>query len=274
MQLTLNSTFRLNDGVEIPVLGLGTWTLSGKSAKNAVLWALGAGYRLIDTATIYGNERWIGKALTDTSVSRDDLFITTKVWDTDHGHEDTLSSFSKSLKRLKLSYIDLYLIHWPNGGKLEETWKALEYLKEEGKVRSIGVSNYTVSHLKDLLDYGDLTPSVNQVEFHPFLYQEELLEFCRNHDIRLEAYSPLTRAYKLDHPVLKELANKHDKSTAQILLRWGLQHGIVEIPKSGSRKHIQENANVFEFSLEQEDMTQLDGLNESFRVVEDSIFSD
>ncbi|MFW9929527.1 MAG: aldo/keto reductase [Candidatus Thorarchaeota archaeon] len=271
MELSIDSRIKLNNGIHIPIIGLGTWILNGKSAYNAVIWALELGYRLIDTATIYGNERKVGEAIKDSGIPRDEVFITTKVWKSDQGYENTLTAFNKSLKKFGLDYIDLYLIHWPVVGKTKETWKAMEKIYNEGKARAVGVSNYNIFFLNELFDNSNQIPAINQVEFSPFLYQEELLKFCFTHDIHLEAYSPLTRGYKIDHPKLIELAQKYNKSVPQILIRWGLQHHIIEIPKSGNKTHIKENIDIFDFCLKNDEVRQLDNLNEDFRVVEDSV---
>lgn len=268
MVLNIQTKVKLNNGIEMPILGLGTWTLSVKAAYQAVMWALEAGYRLIDTASIYGNEHSIGKALKATDIPRDEIFVTTKVWQSDLGYDKTLSAFEKSLRKLNLSFIDLYLIHWPTSKLRHESWKALENLLKNEKVRSIGVSNYTKQHLNELFDRSNIKPSVNQVEFSPFLYQKKLLEFCRSNDIYLEAYCPLTRGRKLNHPKLIEVSKKYNKTTAQILIRWGLQHNIIEIPKSGNQNHIIENANVFDFEIGKLEMNILDNFNEDYRVVD------
>ncbi len=251
----------------MPLLGLGTWALSGKQAVQAVLWAFESGYRMIDTASMYGNEREIGEALKKSSVPRDGLFVTTKVWPSEQGFENTIKAFERSLKSLNLAYIDLYLIHWPAGDLSKDTWKAFEKLLKEGNVKAIGVSNYTISQLRELLKSASTAPSVNQVEFSPFLYQKELMEFCQSRKIALEAYCPLTRGRKLDHPKIESIGKKHDKSAAQVLIRWGLQHNIIQIPKSGNQDHIRENASVFDFKLDDKDMKILDSMNEDFRVV-------
>ncbi len=272
MTLTINSRIKLNNGVEIPIFGLGTWLLSGKNAYDAVLVALESGYRLIDTATIYENEREIGRAIKDSGVPREEIFLTTKVWQTDM--ENAQSAFDRSLRVLDVEYIDLYLIHWPITESRINTWKVLEKIYESGKARAIGVSNYTNRHLDEHFEHFDFTPVVNQVEFSPFLYQKELLEYCMNKGIYLEAYCPLTRGRKLDNATLKFIGKKYNKTPAQILIRWGLQHDIIQIPKSGNRKHIIENVNVFDFKILEEDMKLLDSLNEDFRVVEDPAIYD
>ncbi len=266
-KINFTTKVKLNNGVEMPILGLGTWQLnSGKEAEGAVLYALETGYRLIDTAEIYGNEESVGKALNKSGVPREEVFITTKLWNSDHGYESAIAACQRSLKRLGLSYIDLYLIHWPVTSLRNETWKALETLLEEGKCRAIGVSNYMIRHLEELLDSSSTVPAVNQVEFNPYLYQKGLLEFCCSHGIQLEAYSPLTRGLKLGDPKLVSTARKYHKSTAQILIRWVLQRGIVTIPKSSREVNTRANTNVFDFTISPEDMRVLDSFNENLRI--------
>ena len=271
MELSLNSEFELNNGVNIPILGLGTWDVYGNQATKSVKWALETGYRLIDTASFYGNEEEIGQAIRESGISRGDIFLTTKVWDSEQGYENTLKAFERSIKKLKVDYIDLYLIHWPRNQRIE-TWKAMEKLYDSERVKAIGVSNFTIKHLEDLIENSNQIPSINQVEFSPFLYQEELLKYCNNKRIKLEAYCPLTRTRKFDNSILQEICKKYNKSPSQTLLRWGLQHNIIEIPKSISKDHINENANLFDFNIEKEDMVSLDSLNEDFRIVDDVSF--
>ncbi|TFG21530.1 MAG: aldo/keto reductase [Promethearchaeota archaeon] len=253
----------------MPIFGLGTWMLKGQEGNNAVSWAIEEGYRLIDTATFYGNEREIGKAVVNSQIPREELFITSKVWNSDQGYEKTLNAFEKSLKRLNMSYLDLYLIHWPVSGLRIETWKALERIYQEGRARAIGISNFTIRHIQELLENATITPMVNQVEFSPFLYQKDLLEYCQSKEVRLEAYAPLTRGTQFKNPLLKTISLKHNKTVAQILIRWGLEHDIIEIPKSSDKQHLKENANVFDFELDSIDMKQLDGLNKNLRLVDD-----
>ncbi|MGN6349541.1 MAG: aldo/keto reductase [Candidatus Nitrosocosmicus sp.] len=268
MSFTLKSTKELNNGIQIPRLGLGVYQISpGKSTIKAVRYALEIGYRHFDTAMIYGNESDVGKALKESDVKREDIFITTKVWNSDQGYESTLKAFESSLKRLDISYVDLYLIHWPIQDKIIETGKAMIKLLYSEKVKSIGVSNYSIKELKETLDNSEIVPVINQVEFHPYLYQKDLLRFCKNNMIHLEAYSPLTRGKRLNDPRIVRIANAYDKSPAQILVRWSLQHDLVVIPKSSHEERILENSQVFDFHINQKDMQILDSLNEDLRTV-------
>ncbi|MBU7314479.1 aldo/keto reductase [Paenibacillus oleatilyticus] len=260
-----NDTTVLNNGVRMPWLGLGVWkTKEGDEVVQAVQHALEAGYRSIDTAAVYGNEAGVGQAVQASNIPRDQLFITTKVWNADQGYDSTLRAFEESRRKLQLEVIDLYLIHWPGKDKYKETWKALEKLYKDGLVRAIGVSNFKVHHLEDLLQDSEIVPAVNQVEFHPLLIQQELRTFCKEHKIQLEAWSPLMQG-NLDLPLLSELAGKYGKTPAQIILRWDLQHGVVTIPKSIRESRIRENIDVFDFTLSDEDMARLDGLNQDRR---------
>jgi len=264
--LSLGSRASLHDGSAIPYLGLGVYRSPlGRPTQAAVGYALEIGYRHIDTARIYGNERDVGIAVRESGVPRDTIFVTTKLWNTDHGYDAAVKACERSLRELGLSSVDLYLVHWPVPGRRIETWKALEDLARRGLARSIGVSNFTIEHLEELLGATDVVPTVNQVEFSPFTFQKALLEYCRDHRIQLEAYSPLTKGYRLDHPVVREVASRHAKSPAQVLLRWGLQHEVVVIPKSNRRERILENSQIFDFTLSDRDMATLDGLDESLR---------
>ncbi|KEO83831.1 aldo/keto reductase [Tumebacillus flagellatus] len=262
---SLQDTTTLNNGVKMPWLGLGVWKVTEEGqVEKAVLSALEAGYRSIDTAAIYGNEEGVGRALRDSGIPRDQIFVTTKVWNSNQGYESTLAAFDESMQKLGLDYLDLYLIHWPVAGKYKDTWRALEKLYKDGKVRAIGVSNFHVHHLKDLLADAEAVPTVNQVEYHPLLSQEELRAFCREKKIQLEAWSPLMQG-NLDHEVITQLAQKYGKSPAQIVLRWDLQNEVVTIPKSVTPARIAENADVFDFELSPDDMAALNGLNEDRR---------
>jgi diketogulonate reductase-like aldo/keto reductase len=265
-KIDFGTTAILNNGVRIPVLGLGTWQTTGKKVEGVILSALNIGYRHIDTAAAYHNETEIAKALIKSGIPRENIFITTKLWNSEHGCNKAIAACEKSLNNLGLDYIDLYLIHWPVAGLYIETWKALEKLLECGKCRAIGVSNFTVRHLEALLKEAVIVPAINQVEFSPYLYQKELLDYCRSKGIQLEAYSPLTRGKKLSNPALSVLADKYGKSSAQILIRWSLQTGLVVIPKATSMKHLKENAAVFDFELSQEDMEILNSFNEDLHI--------
>ena len=265
--MNLQSRVKLNNGVEIPWVGLGVFQSEpGPETQQAVEWALEIGYRHVDTAALYGNEESVGRGLEASGLPRDEVFVTTKVWNTDQGYDKALAAFDTSMKKLQLDVVDLYLIHWPMNGTRLETWKALEKLYQDGRVRAIGVSNFLVHHLEELAENSGIVPAVNQVEFHPFLLQKELLDYDHEHGIRHEAWSPLTRAKLWDDPVIDEIASKHGKSRAQVLLRWDLQHGVVTIPKSVHRERIEENAKLFDFELDDGDMKKLDGLDRGERI--------
>ncbi|WP_274363996.1 aldo/keto reductase [Paenibacillus thermotolerans] len=262
----LADTTTLNNGVAMPWLGLGVWRVEeGSQVEDAVSAALAHGYRSIDTAAVYGNEAGVGKAIRQSGVKREELFVTTKVWNADQGYESTLRAYEESLKKLGLDYVDLYLIHWPVKGKYVETWRALRKLYEEKRVRAIGVSNFHVHHLKDIMAESDIVPAVNQVEYHPLLNQRELLSFCKEKGIQMEAWSPLMQGNNLDDPTLVEIARKHGKSPAQVVLRWDLQSGVVTIPKSIRAERIKENADVFNFELSAEEMDRINALNQNKR---------
>jgi methylglyoxal/glyoxal reductase len=263
MSLTLASTKKLNSDGEIPMLGLGVYqTPPGRATQEAVKFALKVGYRHIDTASLYGNEEDVGRGVRDSGVPREQVFVTTKLWNSDHGFDSALRACDRSLKKLGLGYIDLYLIHWPVPEIRNETWNALIELQRRGSCRAIGVSNYMVRHLEELLESSKVTPSVNQVEFNPFLYQKELLSYCEGKGIQLEAYSPLTRGHKLRHPAVLSVAQRYSKSPAQVMIRWALQHGLVVIPKSARPERIKENSEVFDFEISTADMAKLDSLGE------------
>ena len=266
MQTVVESIAELNNGVKIPRLGLGVYqSPPGQLTKKAVEFALKIGYRHIDTARIYGNESDVGAAIRESGIKREDVFVTTKLWNGDQGYETAINACNESLKRLGLRYLDLYLIHWPVQDARAESWKALVQLSKEGKCRSIGVSNYTIRHLTKLLESSSVVPAVNQVEFSPFLYQKQLLDYCEKNRIQLEAYSPLTQGDKLNHPTIQQIAKSHSKTPAQVMIRWSLEHKLVTIPKSTHEERIRENAQVFDFSLTTKDMQSLDSLNENFR---------
>jgi methylglyoxal/glyoxal reductase len=257
----------LHDGIKMPWLGLGVWQgepKDGEEVENAVRVALDAGYRLIDTAAGYENERGVGNAIRASRIPREEIFVTTKVRNRDQGYDSTLRAFEESYKKLDLEYIDLYLVHWPVKGKYKDTWRAFEKLYREGVVRSIGVSNFQIHHLEDLLTSAEIIPTVNQVEYHPLLTQKPLHSFCKEKGIQLEAWSPLMQG-NLDHPVIAELAAKYNRTPAQIVLRWDLQNEVITIPKSIRPERIVENADIFGFTLSTEDMQRIDQLNENKR---------
>ncbi|OAJ73638.1 glyoxal reductase [Brevibacillus sp. SKDU10] len=271
MAKNLQDTTTLHNGIKMPWFGIGVFKVEeGSELVAAVKSAIKHGYRSIDTAAIYGNETSVGQAIHESmqeeNISREDLFVTSKVWNADLGYEATLAAFETSLNKLGLEYLDLYLIHWPVEGKYKEAWRALEKLYKDGRVKAIGVSNFQIHHLEDLMGEAEIKPMINQVEFHPYLTQKELITFCRTHDIQMEAWSPLMQGQLLDNPVLQEIADKHGKTVAQVILRWDLQHGVVTIPKSTKEHRIVENASVFDFELTQEEMDRIDSLNQNHRV--------
>lgn len=263
----LQSTTTLTNGVKMPWLGLGVFKAEeGQEVIDAVKAAIKAGYRSIDTASLYGNEEGVGQAIKESGVAREELFITTKVWNSDQGYESTIAAFETSINKLGLDYIDLYLVHWPVKGKYKDTWRALEKLYSEGKIRSIGVSNFQIHHLEDLMVDAKVKPMVNQVELHPLLSQVELRDYCRIQGIQIEAWSPLAQGRLLDNEVIKEIADKHNKSIAQIIIRWDIQNEIVTIPKSVNEHRIIENADVFDFELSVQEMERLNAINQNQRV--------
>jgi methylglyoxal/glyoxal reductase len=265
-----NVRWPLNDGNEIPCFGLGVFQMEpGPETQQAVRWALETGYRMVDTAALYHNEVDVGTAVSASGVAREDVWVTTKMWHSEHGFESSQRAFHESLKRLGFDYVDLYLIHWPTAPAPADrlaSWRGFEKLKKEGLCRSIGVSNYSVRHLEELLADSGTVPTVNQVELHPFVYDPELTRFCARHQIRLEAWAPIARGKRFDDPTVTAVAQAHRRTPAQVLIRWGLQHGFVEIPKSAHQERIRENAHVFDFSLTASEMTALDGLASGRRV--------
>ncbi|MBI5325455.1 MAG: aldo/keto reductase [Ignavibacteriae bacterium] len=268
--MNLNTTIKLNNGIEIPVLGLGTYkTNPGTETQNAVRLALEIGYRHIDTAALYANEKDVGLAVKQSRISREEIFITTKVWNSDQGYNNTLKAFDVSLKKLDTDYIDLYLVHWPLPESRKDTWKALEKLYSNGKVKSIGISNYTIRHIDELLNSCDIVPSVNQVELSPILQQPKLMDYCKQKGIVIEAYSPLTRGKKFNDKRLLTLANKYSKSPAQLMIKWALQYDTVVLPKSANPERLKENADVFDFEISAEDMEYMKSFDENFRIAWD-----
>jgi diketogulonate reductase-like aldo/keto reductase len=266
MPVTIRSTVTLNNGISMPLLGLGVYLMQpGRETYQAVRAALETGYRLVDTASMYGNEKDVGKAVRDSALPREEVFITTKLWNSDHGYDPALRAFDASLRRLGFDTVDLYLIHFPVPDKRKESWRALEKILESGRARAIGVSNYTERHLKELLDHASVVPAINQVEFSPFLYQRDLLKICRKQGIQVEAYAPLTAGLKLRDARIAAIAQKHGRTNAQVLLRWAIQHELIVIPKSRQADRIRENAGIFDFKLTSKEVSALDGLHEGFR---------
>jgi methylglyoxal/glyoxal reductase len=257
----------LHNGVKMPWLGFGVWKVKdGEEVVQAVKTAIEVGYRHIDTAAVYKNEQGVGQAIKESGVPRQELFITTKVWNSDQGYDTTLKAFEDSLQKLGLDYVDLYLVHWPVKGKYKDTYRALEQLYKDGRVRAIGVCNFQIHHLEDLLADCQIKPMVNQVEYHPRLTQEELRSFCKQHGIQLEAWSPLMQGELLHDSTLIEIGKKYGKSPAQVILRWDLQNEVVTIPKSVTPHRIKENANIFDFELTAEDMEKINSLNKNERI--------
>ena len=272
MEKNINKTVTLNNGIEMPRLGLGVFRVEDSSELiNAVKIAIKNGYRSIDGAAIYGNEEAMGEGIRqgikEAGISREDLFITSKVWNADLGYESTIAAYESSLNRLGVDYLDLYLIHWPVEGKYKEAWKALEHLYKEGRVRAIGVSNFQVHHLQDLLSDAEIKPVINQVELHPYLSQQKVREFCKENDIQVEAWSPLMAGNGLlENEILKEIAKKYNKTVAQVVLRWDLQSQVITIPKSTNEGRLIENIDVFDFNLSKDDIEKIDSLNKDLRV--------
>ncbi|GAM16515.1 aldo/keto reductase [Mesobacillus selenatarsenatis] len=264
--VSIFDTIELHNGVKMPAFGLGVYKVEeGEQLEKTIHTALDLGYRLIDTASFYQNEEGVGQAIRNSGIPREELFITTKVWNSEQGYENTLKAFDDSMERLGLDYLDLYLVHWPVKGKYLETWRALEELYREGRVKAIGVSNFKIHHLKDLLSHAAEKPVINQVELHPLLSQVELREFCQQNEIKVEAWSPLSRGRFLEEPVLGKIAAQHGKTPAQVILRWHLENQIIPIPKSVTPARLKENTEIFDFQLNQKELEEINGLNKDQR---------
>ncbi|QPC48326.1 aldo/keto reductase [Mangrovibacillus cuniculi] len=265
--MNLTSTAAFHNGKAIPKVGLGVFKMSDEAETiRAVQHAIQTGYKLVDTAAIYQNEEAVGQGVRESGVAREDLYITSKVWNSDQGYETTLRAFDDTLKRLKMDYLDLYLIHWPVEGKINDTWKAMEKLYADGLIKSIGVSNFHQHHFEKLFTTANEKPVLNQVELHPHLSQQPLREYLAKEDIVVQAWSPLGQGQLLTNDTLKEIAGNYDRSVAQVILRWHLQNDITIIPKSVTPSRIEENARLFDFELTKEDMERIDALNRDERV--------
>jgi len=265
----MNNSTKLNNGLTMPLLGLGVYDMYKADAERAVEGALAIGYRLIDTASMYENEVEIGNAIKRSALDRKEIFLTTKLNNTDHGYDQALKAFDDSLKKLNQDYVDLYLIHWPIKEGRAASWKALEKLYAEKRVKAIGVANYNISLLEELKSTANIIPTVNQIEFSPWLYQEDLLNYCKAADIQVQSYSPITRGLKFSDERLVLLCNKYNRTPAQIVLNWHLQHGISTIPKSSKKERLVENFEAANFSLSSEDVKIMNSFNENFRICDD-----
>ncbi len=267
--MNISSKIKLNNGVEMPWLGLGVFeSKEGREVEDAVLTALDYGYRSIDTAAMYLNEKGVGNAVKRSSIPREEIFLTTKVWNSEQGYKKTIQAFEKSLEKLQTEYVDLYLIHWPMGKLSLETWKAMEELYEKGKIKAIGVSNFSIHHFEEFLPECKIKPTVNQIEFHPELTQPELLNYCKKHNIQPEAWSPIMKGKVNDFPLLQSLAKKYRKTPVQIVLRWDIQKGVVTIPKSSDPERIRSNADIFDFELTEQEVAEIARLDKSKRMGE------
>jgi len=267
--LTLNTRIPLNDGNSIPQFGLGVFQLeNGPECERAVTAALEAGVRHIDTAAVYGNEEAVGRALAASGIPREDLFVTTKCWIDDFGRDAARRAFDASRRKLGLDVIDLYLLHWPVDDTMMAAWETLVELRAKGHVRSIGVSNFTVRRFEQFfLRHTDIVPAVNQVEFHPFLYQQELLQYCHERKIKIESYCPIARAEKTNAPILQRLSKKYGKTPVQVILRWQIEHKLIPLPRSMDPDHIKANTEVFDFALPEEEVEEINRLDEGYRLI-------
>lgn len=274
---SLNDTFKIYNGVEIPCMGLGTWQSKDEEARISVLSALSHGYKLIDTAAAYGNERGVGQGIKDSGMKREEIFVTSKLRNADHGYKATLDAFDLTMSKLGLDYLDLYLIHWPNPVQfrttwkkaMQDTWKAFEELYEAGRIRAIGVSNFLPHHIEALMETAKIKPMVNQLKLCPGITQPETVDYCNKNGIIVEAYSPFGTGMIFDSPKMQELAKKYNKTIGQLCLRWCLQMGFVSLPKSANPMRIRDNAQIFDFHIEKEDMDIISSLEGSCGEVPD-----
>lgn len=267
MSITFESTVPLHGSVDIPLLGFGVYKVTpGAETEDAVAAALDVGYRHIDTAALYRNERDVGKAIAASGIDRSELFITTKLWNSNQGYEATLSALDRSLEKLGLDYVDLYLIHWPKPEHTEGTWRAMEQIQAAGKARAIGVSNFLIDHLDQLAETATVMPSINQIEFHPHLQSADLVSYCADRGIVVEAWSPLKHGQIIGDPELEVIAEAHGVTVAQVVLRWMLQRGVVTLPKSITPSRIAENKDLYGFALTEEEVAAIDAMDRGERV--------
>jgi len=267
MSISLESTAPLHGSIDIPLLGFGVYKVQdGAEVEDAITSALAFGYRHLDTAALYRNERGVGRAIAASGIDRSDLFVTTKLWNSNQGHESTLAAIDKSLGKLGLDYVDLYLVHWPKSEHTEGTWRAMEEIQRSGKARAIGVSNFLPEHLDQLAETATVLPSINQVEFHPHLQSPELVAYCDDHNIVLEAWSPLKHGEIIDDPELQTIADAHGVTVPQVVLRWMLQRGIVTIPKSVTPSRIAQNVDLYGFELSEDEITTINTMDRGDRV--------
>ena len=262
---------KLNNGISMPLLGLGVYDMYQKQAEQAVETALEIGYRLIDTASMYENENEIGNAIKNSAVKRAEIFLTTKLNNTDHGYDQALKAFDTSLQLLNQDYVDLYLIHWPIKEGRMDSWRAVERIYQEGRAKAIGVANYTLPFLNELASYSNITPAVNQIEFTPWMFDQATFDYCKQSNIQLQSYSPITRGIKFSDERLKGLSDKYQKTPAQIILNWNIQLGVSTIPKSSQRERLQENFDAVNFTLDAQDVEFMNTFNEGFRICDDPI---
>ena len=271
-ELSIDSRVSLSDGNSIPLLGLGTWAAQpGGETRDAVAFALETGYRHIDTAKLYNNERDVGEAVRESGIARGEIFITTKLWNSDQGYQSAHDAFNRSMDELGLDYVDLYLIHYPVKDLRMDSWRALEEIKASSRARSIGVSNFSHKHLQELFSHSDTRPVVNQIELSPFLQQPSITSFCQMEGIQLTGYCPLAKGRRLNNTILTSIAEKHGKSSAQVMIRWALQKRQAVIPKSSNPARITQNANIFDFQISADEMVQLDGLDDDYRFCPDPL---
>ncbi len=262
---------KLNNGITMPLLGLGVYDMYQKQAEQAVETALEIGYRLIDTASMYENEKEIGNAIKNSAVKRAEIFLTTKLNNTDHGYDQALKAFDTSLQLLNQDYVDLYLIHWPIKEGRMDSWRAVERIYQEGRAKAIGVANYILPFLNELASYSNITPAVNQIEFTPWMFDQTTFDYCKQSNIQLQSYSPITRGIKFSDERLKGLSDKYQKTPAQIILNWNIQLGVSTIPKSSQRERLQENFDAVNFTLDAQDVEFMNTFNEGFRICDDPI---